>query len=51
MNSWLIGQDPYQQSIPGDNELMVDTVVLINKEIYFNEDRETELNRASLEPQ
>jgi hypothetical protein len=31
--------------------LIVDKIVLINKEPYFNGDRETELNRASLEPQ
>jgi hypothetical protein len=34
MNRWLIGQDPYQQLI-SDNELMVDMVVLINKELYI----------------
>jgi hypothetical protein len=30
MNSWLIGQDPYQQSIP-DNELIVDKVILMKQ--------------------
>jgi hypothetical protein len=33
INSWLISQNPYQQSI-ADNELIVDKVVLINKEPY-----------------
>ena len=33
INSWLISKNPYQQSI-GDKELIVDNVVLINKDPY-----------------
>ena len=33
INSWLMSKNPYQQSIP-DNELIFDNVVLINKESY-----------------
>ena len=33
INSWLISKNPYQQSID-DKELIVDKVVLINKEPY-----------------
>ena len=33
-NSWLVGQNPYQQSITDNGGLIVDKVVLINKDPY-----------------
>ena len=45
INSWLIGQDPYQQSI-ADNNFKVDNVVLINKDPYKSVYLENELAKT-----